>query len=46
MARLSLLYQYIDYAEGGVCADMSLLVGKENEFWEMGKITKNAVRNS
>lgn len=46
MARLSLLCQSIDYAEGGVCADMGLLAGKENVFWEMGKITGSAVRNS
>lgn len=46
MARHSLLYQYIDYTEGGVCAEMGLLVGKENVFWEMGKITEGAGRCS
>lgn len=46
MARHSLLHQYIDYTEGGVCAEMGLLVGKENVFWEMGKITESDVRYS
>lgn len=43
IARHSVLYQYIDYTEGGVCTQM---VGKENVFWEMGKITESAVRYS
>lgn len=46
MARHSFLYQYIDYTEGRVCAEMGLLVGKVNIFWEMGKITESAVKYS
>lgn len=31
MARHS-LYQYIDYSEGVVCAEIDLLIGKKNVF--------------